>query len=450
MATRTKRKRVVDPTKTTTLRKRLVSKIRGRANKLKASIRRYIVQQDALLLTDNRLKIFAEIIQPGDSPTVKVQKFREWMEEQIQTDFIKLDETGSLVEVVNSDINDAFLKGTEMGKASVQGITGDISDTLTRSTRTSGSLSSAFGPAPIAREELELVFNTTRDNLINLADDMASKAAGAVSRGLISGQSPVQIAQAIVKEIDIQTNRAVVTARTEIIRAHHIGNVGEMKAAGLEDVTVLAEWSTAKDGRVCQNCVRLEGRIFTIDEISGLIPLHPQCRCVAIPIIPGVTPVSGRPTQAELLAWTAPSAKTKKGKLKPTTIESPKPGFSEEAAEKRQEQQAQNEEKFNALQQELNTLFAELSNNSQTKQESNQSLIWRKLFAQNTYLHEKSNLLINENIEQAAKQMRQSLYMQLRPHAKQGIPGESIPGKPGAPGKPGKSVKGDKGDLIGH
>ena len=34
----------------------------------------------------------------------------------------------------------------------------------------------------------------------------------------------------------------------------------------------------------CNTCASLEGRIFTLDEIEGMIPQHPQCRCMALPI----------------------------------------------------------------------------------------------------------------------------------------------------------------------
>ena len=42
---------------------------------------------------------------------------------------------------------------------------------------------------------------------------------------------------------------------------------------------------TAGDDRVCEKCAALEGRIFTLDEIEFLIPLHPNCRCLALPYI---------------------------------------------------------------------------------------------------------------------------------------------------------------------
>ena len=42
-------------------------------------------------------------------------------------------------------------------------------------------------------------------------------------------------------------------------------------------VLMQAEWSTAGDDRVCPECASLEGKVYTLDEIEGLIPVHPNC-----------------------------------------------------------------------------------------------------------------------------------------------------------------------------
>ena len=62
--------------------------------------------------------------------------------------------------------------------------------------------------------------------------------------------------------------------------------MGEYRAAGVEGVEVLAEHLTAGDDRVCNQCAPLEGKRYELDEAEYVIPVHPQCRCVAIPYIP--------------------------------------------------------------------------------------------------------------------------------------------------------------------
>ena len=50
----------------------------------------------------------------------------------------------------------------------------------------------------------------------------------------------------------------------------------EYRNAGLSGVTVMAEWMTAGVG-VCPECAALEGKVFSLDTIEGMIPLHPNC-----------------------------------------------------------------------------------------------------------------------------------------------------------------------------
>jgi SPP1 gp7 family putative phage head morphogenesis protein len=72
-------------------------------------------------------------------------------------------------------------------------------------------------------------------------------------------------------------------ARTELIRAHHLATIQEYRNWELLDIRVKAEWATARDDRVCPKCAALDGKVFTLDEIEPMIPLHPNCRCIALP-----------------------------------------------------------------------------------------------------------------------------------------------------------------------
>jgi len=68
-----------------------------------------------------------------------------------------------------------------------------------------------------------------------------------------------------------------------LIVAHAEGQLDSFEDLNVEEVGVMAEWSTVGDDRVCELCEDLEGAIMTIDEARGLIPRHPNCRCAWIP-----------------------------------------------------------------------------------------------------------------------------------------------------------------------
>ncbi|MCR4284540.1 MAG: phage head morphogenesis protein, partial [archaeon] len=90
----------------------------------------------------------------------------------------------------------------------------------------------------------------------------------------------------ITEKIDfIGIGRATTLARTEVIRAHHLANINEYRQYGVELAGVKAEWRTVGDDRVCELCAPNDGKIYALDEIEPLIPLHPNCRCMAVPIV---------------------------------------------------------------------------------------------------------------------------------------------------------------------
>lgn len=85
-----------------------------------------------------------------------------------------------------------------------------------------------------------------------------------------------------IKKIGI--TRSTILARVAVVRSHHGANVEVYRNANLQNVEVMAEFRTAGDDRVCEQCKSLEGKVWTLAKIESLIPLHPNCRCVAIPI----------------------------------------------------------------------------------------------------------------------------------------------------------------------
>ena len=90
--------------------------------------------------------------------------------------------------------------------------------------------------------------------------------------------------------------RAEIMARTEIIRAHHQATIMEYQNWAVEGIKVKAEWATAQDNRVCPQCAPLEGEIFPLETAMNMIPVHPSCRCIALPYKDKSTPT---PTQVK-------------------------------------------------------------------------------------------------------------------------------------------------------
>ncbi|MBC9783539.1 minor capsid protein [Heliobacterium chlorum] len=106
--------------------------------------------------------------------------------------------------------------------------------------------------------------------------------------GYIQGESIPDIAKRLRNtKLDkgiwpLVEKRAVVVARTEILRASNQGAKFVYESYGVKRV----KWLTAADERVCKVCGPLHRKLFPIDKIPfGGPPAHPRCRCFIVPDI---------------------------------------------------------------------------------------------------------------------------------------------------------------------
>lgn len=151
-------------------------------------------------------------------------------------------------------------------------------------------------------DRLGLIYTRVFEDLKGITNAMDAQISRVLAQGLADGDGPRLLARKLVATIN-GTNmgdlgitdtlgrfipakrRAEMLARTEVIRAHHLASIQEYRNFGVLDIKVMGEWRTAGDDRVCEKCASLEKRIFTLDEIEPMIPLHPNCRCIALPYV---------------------------------------------------------------------------------------------------------------------------------------------------------------------
>lgn len=162
---------------------------------------------------------------------------------------------------------------------------------------------------PVHRQKLEQIYTRAFEDLKDITDETADILRDTMAKGLAEGKGPDAIASDIVSETDkINNTRATVMARTEVVRAHSEATLNRYEQIGGNmNVTVKAEFSTAEDLRVCPICQQLEGKTYSITEMRNATfkpdgfsnravnefpvqpPVHPQCRCVVLPVSTGVT-----------------------------------------------------------------------------------------------------------------------------------------------------------------
>lgn len=306
----------VDPTRTTTLRNVFVRDSNKRFNELTQVIRESIVDNDVFGLKEGALFTPFTFQMTPAAPGAfafprsadKVEAFMRWLQVQIDAGLIsvlELDQVGVGVEGAwtNKYIQDSYKRGIIRARYEMQKAGFDVP-----SIEASGGIEIAFG-TPFHMDRVGLLYSRTFSELKGITAQMDQQISRVLAQGIADGDGPLLLARKLVSTVngvgrdklglDISyisprtgrevryfmpaKRRAEIMARTEIIRAHHQATIQEYRNWAVEGVIVKGEWMTAGDNRVCNQCADLEGSVFTLDVIEKMIPLHAQCRCIALP-----------------------------------------------------------------------------------------------------------------------------------------------------------------------
>lgn len=154
--------------------------------------------------------------------------------------------------------------------------------------------------------------NTITDNIKKFAESMIETdrelMIDIITDGIKEGKSVPNIKREILNRFNgtdgiesytkIQAERVT---RTEVLRVSTQATLDAYEASGVVEGK---QWLTARDGRVDADCAFFDGRIEykldgtfydnTNDFMDGNPPLHPNCRCVLLPVLTSksYTPVS--------------------------------------------------------------------------------------------------------------------------------------------------------------
>lgn len=294
----------VDPTRTTALRAKFIRDGHSRLNKLIRDVRISIVDEDCFGIQPNVQKTPLFLVSTGakafqfQTNSQKVESFMAWLKAQEELGILQIVNRPGLVGAgsgawTDMYIESSYAKGirrsrTELIKAGYPTTSTDSAVASVRATMM----------GPIHADQVAGLYARTFENLKSVMDvangqirqRMADGLTTGLARGIAEGKNPRVIARELYKNTadrldKIGKTRLRTIARTEVIRSHHVANIAEYKSIGGDiGVNVIAEWSTA-GFNVCELCIDFQmGGPYKLDVIYDMIPAHPNCRCVAIPI----------------------------------------------------------------------------------------------------------------------------------------------------------------------
>ena len=269
--------RQIDPTATAGIQRMYGAELVRRLAELNKAIRISLIDHDALGLVRTGLMTFADPIPPADRKAFAVvdsaaqqRAFSQWLSGALAQ---MLDDQGPVPAWLKTFVRAAYSKGIQSATRLIEKQRKDVRQAVNQILST-----------PFHRERLEGIFERNFAELKGLTGSMATKIQRALADGLTAGENPRAIATRISKEISISKSRARTIARTETIRTNAEAQLNTFERFGIAQVSVEAEWLTAEDGRVCPLCEPKNGKIFSIEEARGMIPLHPNCRCGWVPV----------------------------------------------------------------------------------------------------------------------------------------------------------------------
>lgn len=275
----------MDPSRTLSIRKSFAADMQRRFSEVRRVIAEFLVTKDALGLEEPNRIVVANVEKREfefRTDTEKVGEFRKWLKSQVDSKILTPLDSGK--PWLSRYIESSYKKGKMRAYREAYGSLVDTPEGL-KMTNDGKLLGLSFaGPEEVKR--IEAIYTRAWNDLQGVTDTMAQKLSRNLSLGLAQGQNPRAIARAMTKDIDsLSKSRAVLIARTEVIASHAEGQLDGYQELGVDGVTTEAEWSTAGDDLVCEECEEYEGEIMSIKEARGLIPLHPNCRCAWIPVI---------------------------------------------------------------------------------------------------------------------------------------------------------------------
>ena len=134
-----------------------------------------------------------------------------------------------------------------------------------------------------------------------LAKDTSERFRNTLATAIVSGNNPRQVARDLEKviqsaqtDISVSRSRLETIARTEMIRS---AREGQKYLYESNPAVVGYQRQATQDGRTCLACLALSGKKYPTSEI---MPSHPNCRCVMLPITLSAEYILGESTDPGL------------------------------------------------------------------------------------------------------------------------------------------------------
>jgi len=293
-----------DPTRTTTLRALWARDMKRRFAELARVIYEAVVTQNCFGLKRPDVKTH-QVVPPGQEAFAflrdpqKVEAFMRWLKLQEERGLLSTSQYQQIGSAINGAWTNKYV--ADSYKRGIMRARQELQKAGVPSLDSTGGIDASFG-TPFHMDRVGLFYTRVFTELTGVTTAMDTTISQILAQAMIDGDGPVVIARKLMSAVNGGTlgdlamidklgryipakQRALMIARTETIRAFHLAAIQEYRNWGVLGIYVQAEWMTAGDDKVCSVCAGHEGKLYSLDEAEGMIPVHPNCRCVCLPYL---------------------------------------------------------------------------------------------------------------------------------------------------------------------
>lgn len=289
-----------DPTHTEGIREQFIKEVRQRFRVVRGDVRRVAgYDEDRLNLKQDASLADPEDIERFPTNAGKTRAFSDWLRGKMDEEVLEPVERDA---VQNGEhwtatyIRSGYSRGWENAVTRLQ----EAGITVSESARDIFDLG-------VPQRQLRRLYTRAFENLKSVTRDAVPQVRDTLTQGLADGWNPRKMARKLADEVEtLQTTRAEVLARTEVINSYSDATLDRYERAGADGVTVSGEFATAEDNRVCPICKSIAGAEYATDKMRSATfeyeaaedeapslggvypvkpPVHPQCRCAILPVV---------------------------------------------------------------------------------------------------------------------------------------------------------------------
>lgn len=108
-------------------------------------------------------------------------------------------------------------------------------------------------------------------------EELIKRCKRLITDGVIEGCTNKDILSRFRSVFRLISGRLALIVNTELVRAFAEGQLSASEHLKIESVSVKSEWTTGD--MQCATCSKMEGKSFSVKKARGMIPFHPNCKC---------------------------------------------------------------------------------------------------------------------------------------------------------------------------